>query len=112
MEHHENVAESELILTIDAALAERLRARAEAAGLSVEAYALGILRRAVEEPGFEENSASWNEAPVQTPHDKGFDEDSEAYADELDRICDEALRTGGVPWEQVQARLRNFGQPR
>lgn len=106
------MADGEIILKIDGPRAERLRARAEAAGQSVEEYALGILERAVEQPGFEENSASWNETPVRAPHDKGFEEDSEAYADELDRICDEALRTGGVPWEQVQARLRNFGQPR
>ena len=106
------MSDGEIILKIDGARAERLRARAEAAGQSVEEYALGILGRAVEQPGFEETSASWNEALVQAPHDKGFREDSEAYADELDRICDEALRTGGVPWEQVQARLRNFGQPR
>lgn len=97
---------------IDAALAERLRARAEAAGQSVEAYVLGILRRAVEEPGFGDNEAPWKGPPSGSPRDNGSEEDSDAYADELDRICDEALRTGGVPWEQVQARLRNFGQPR
>ena len=106
------MSDDELILTIDAALAERLRARAEAAGLSVEEYALGILRRAVEESGFGENEAQWKGPPAGGPRDNGFEEDSDAYADELDRICDEALRTGGVPWEQVQARLRNFGQPR
>ena len=106
------MTDGELTLTIDAALAQRLRARAEAAGQSVEEYALGILRRAVEEPGFGDNEAQWKGPPVGSRRDNGFGEDSDAYADELDRICDEALRTGGVPWEQVQARLRNFGQPR
>jgi plasmid stability protein len=106
------MTDGKIILRIDGERAERLRAHAAAAGQSVEEYALGILGRAVEQPGFEENSAPWDEAPVQAPRDNGFDEDSEAYADELDRICDEALRTGGVPWEQVRTRLRNFGQPR
>lgn len=106
------MADGELILTIDAELAERLRARAEAVGQSVEEYTLGSIRRAVEEPGFKDNEAQWKGPPVGSQRDNGFEEDSDAYADELDRICDEALRTGGVPWEQVQARLRNFGQPR
>jgi plasmid stability protein len=112
MEHHENMADDAIILKIDGELAERLRVRAAAAGQGVEECALGILRRAVEQPGFAEDTTPWNGALVRAQHDNGFDEDSDAYADELDRICEEALRTGGVPWEQVQARLRNFGQPR
>ena len=89
------MADGELTLQIDAALAERLRARAEAAGQSVEAYALHLLGE--------------GEAAVRTG---GFGEDSEAYADEIDRICDEAERTGGIPFEVFQARLRNLGQRR
>jgi hypothetical protein len=112
MEHHENMTYGGLTLTIDAALAERLRARAEAAGQSVEEYALEILRRAVEEPGFRENETQWTGTPVPALHNESFGEDADAYADELDGICGETLRTGGVPWEQVEARLRNFGKPR
>jgi hypothetical protein len=98
-------------LEINEALAERLRARAKAAGQTVEEYALDILRRAVEEPGLAESEPPWSGAPAQGLHD-GFGEDDDAYADYIDRICDEAERTGGVPWEEVQARLRNFGQRR
>lgn len=101
-----------LTLTIDAALAKRLRARAEAAGQSVEAYVLGILRRAVEEPGLREDEAQWIGAPVHAPHDDGFGEAADAYADELDRICNETLRTGGIPWEQFRERLLTLGKPR
>lgn len=89
------MADGEMTLKIDAALAQSLRARAEAAGQSVEAYALHRLQEGGPAIGAE-----------------GFGEDSEAYANELDRICEETLRTGGVPWEQVEARLRNFGKPR
>lgn len=105
------MANGELPLMIDATLAERLRAPAEAVGQSVEEYALGILKRAVEEPGFGEGETPWTGAPVRAPHD-GLGEDSEAYADELDRICDETLQTGGIPWEQFRDRLRNLGKSR
>ena len=106
------MADGEIILKIDGELAERLRVRAAAAGQSVEEYALEILWRAVEQPGFEEDSVPWNANLARASHDNGFGEDTDAYADEIDRICDEAERTGGVPWEAVQARLRNFGQRR
>jgi len=79
------MADGEITLKIDQALVERLKARAHAVGQSVEAYALQALDLAAEAPGF-------SEAEI-------------AYADEIDRICDEAERTGGVPWEQVKARL-------
>lgn len=106
------MADGEIILKIDGELAERLRVRAAAVGQSVEAYALGILWRAVEQPGLHEDSVPWDGSPARASHDSGFGEDTDAYADEIDRICDEAERTGGVPWEEVQARLRNFGQRR
>jgi hypothetical protein len=106
------MSDDDLILTLDAALAERLRIRAEAAGLSVEAYAHDILRRNVDPPGVEDTEARWDGAPARVPSGNGFGEDDEAYADELDRICQETLRTGGVPWEQVEARLRTLGKPR
>lgn len=65
-----------------------------------------------EEPGFRENETPWNGAPVRALPDNGFGEDADAYADELDRICEETLRTGGVPWEQFRERLLNLGKPR
>lgn len=106
------MADDGLTLKIDAALAERLRVRAQVAGQSVEEYALAILRRAAEQPGLEDNETPWNGAPPRVVHDNGFGEDAEAYADEIDRICDEAERTGGVPFEVFQERLRNLGQRR
>jgi plasmid stability protein len=110
MEHHENMADDDLILKIDPQLAESLRVRAEAAGQSVEEYAFGLLRRAVKKPGFEENEPPWNGALVHAL--RGSGERDAAYWEELEAICDEADRTGGVPWEQVEARLLNFGQKR
>jgi len=86
------MADGEITLKIDAALAERLKARAEAAGQTVEDYARQALDQAAEAPGLSEAEA--------------------AYADEIDHICDEAERTGGVPWEQVRARLLGFGDRR
>jgi plasmid stability protein len=83
------MADGGMTLQIDGALAERLKARASATGQSVEDYARQALAHAAEAPGF-------SEAEV-------------AYADEIDRICDEAERTGGVPWEQFRARLLSFG---
>jgi len=86
------MADGEITLKIDAALAERLRTRAEAAGQSLEDYARQALDLAAEPRGLEERGAS--------------------YWREVDEICDEAERTGGVPWEQVEARLLNFGKKR
>ena len=106
------MADGGLTLKIDAALTERLRARAEAAGETVEDYALAIFRRAVEEPGFEDNETRWNVARVYVERNGALNEGSEAYDDEIDRICDEAERTGGVPFEVFQERLRNLGQRR
>lgn len=103
------MADGEIILKIGGELAERLRASAAAAGQSVGQYALEILQRAVEQPGFEEDSVPWNGSPAHASHDNGLSEDADAYADEIDRICDEAERTGGVPWGQFRARLLNLG---
>jgi plasmid stability protein len=86
------MADGGLTLQIDEALAERLKARAEVAGQSVEDYARQALDQAAEAPGFNEAHA--------------------AYADEMDRICEETLRTGGIPWEQFRERLLNLGKPR
>jgi hypothetical protein len=82
IEHHGNMADGGMTLEIDAALTESLRARAKAAGQSVEAYAHTLLvDRFVERPGFEENEAHW---------------------DEVRRIADETLRDGGIPLEDVE----------
>ena len=109
------MADKDLILRIDSALAANLVARAKAAGQSVEDYALGVLQRTVEqsglgERGFGENETSWTGGVVDGQAGAGFAERDPAYWRELEAICDEADRTGGVPWEQVEARLRNFGQ--
>ncbi|KRA68480.1 hypothetical protein ASD89_16730 [Caulobacter sp. Root656] len=72
------MADGGLTLTIDEALAQRLKARADAAGQSVEEYA----RQALD--------AVAQKSP---------------QAEEMDRICAETLRDGGVPWEEFQARL-------
>jgi plasmid stability protein len=96
-----------MILELDAALTQSLRARAKAAGQTVEEYALDILRRAVEEPGLQDNEAQWTGA-----RGDGAGERNAAYWRELEAICDEADQTGGIPWEQVEARLLNFGQKR
>lgn len=86
------MVDGEITLKIDGALAERLRARASATGQSVEDYARQALDQAAEAPGFSEAES--------------------AYADEMDRICEETLRTGGVPWEQFRERLLTLGKPR
>jgi len=87
------------ILKIDAEGAERLKARAEAAGQSLEDYALHALDVATDPPGVAEQSVA-------------FGERSPTYWRELEAICDEADKTGGIPWEQVEARLLNFGKMR
>ena len=76
------MADGDLTLTIDAALAARLRSRAEAAGKSVEAFAAESL-----DLMFGEN--------------RGFD-DSDAHWDGVARIADETLRDGGIPLEAVE----------
>ncbi|CAN5273391.1 hypothetical protein BH10PSE4_BH10PSE4_28860 [soil metagenome] len=106
------MADGEITLKIDGELEKRLRVRAAAAAQSVEEHALGILWRAVEQSGFEEDGVPWRENPARASHDNGFREDADAYADEIDRICDEAERTGGVPWEQFRARLLNGDRTR
>ena len=105
------MADSDLILTIDPELARRLQTRADAAGLSVETYVRDILRRDAEQPGLAEREPRW-EGPLARPPEDDLDQDSAAYADYLDRICDEAERTGGVPFEVFRERLRNLGQRR
>lgn len=106
------MAADDLILTLDAALAQRLRIRAEAAGLSVEAYAHDILRRDVDPPGVAESETRWDSRLPPRPPEDDLDQNSKAYSDYIERICDEAERTGGIPFEVFRERLRNLGQRR
>lgn len=78
-------------LKIDDALAERLKTVAERLGKNVDAY---VLQRLDAFTGLDPRK-----------HD-------EAYWEEVDRICQEALRTGGVPLEEVHKRLGHSGNPK
>ena len=84
------MADGELTLKIDQALADSLRARAEAAGQSVEEYALNRLQ------------------PDDTTLLQGFNERDTAYWDEVQRICDETERDGGIPLEDVERWMRSW----
>ncbi|HWU14603.1 MAG TPA: antitoxin [Caulobacter sp.] len=85
------MADGDHTLKINAALAERMKAVSGGLGKSLDEYATQLL------------DAFTGLDPRK--HD-------EAYWEEVQRICDETERDGGIPWEQVQARLRNFGQKR
>ena len=106
------MADGDLILTLDATLAQRLRIRAQAAGLSVEAYAHDILRREVDPPGLAESETRWDSRLPPRPPEDDLDQNSKAYSDYIEQICDEAERTGGIPFEVFRERLRNLGQRR
>ncbi|TCS07504.1 antitoxin [Caulobacter sp. BK020] len=85
------MADGDHTLKINAALAERMKAVSDDLGKSLDEYATQLL------------DAFTGLDPRK--HD-------EAYWEEVQRICDETERDGGIPWEQAQARLRNFGQKR
>ena len=85
------MADGDHTLKINAALAERLKAVSDELGKSLDDYATQLL------------DAFTGLDPRK--HD-------EAYWDDVQRICDETERDGGIPWEQVQVKLRNFGQKR
>lgn len=77
------MADGEMNLRIDEALADRLRAAAAAAGESVDVYA----RRALE--AFSGDMPDW---------------------DEVDRIASEAMAAeDGVPFEAVESDIRGLG---
>jgi len=85
------MADGEITLTIDAALAERLKAVSDGLGKSLDDYARQLLDAYTGLDPRRQDAAYW---------------------DDIERICDETERDGGVPWEEVQARLSNFGQKR
>lgn len=75
------MADGEITLKIDEALAERLRARAAAAGRSVEDFALRLL---------EEDAAIW---------------------EEVDAICDATIANDdGIPLEELESWMRGWGK--
>lgn len=75
------MADGGLTLQIDEALAERLKARAEAVGQSVEDFALRLL---------EEDAAIW---------------------DEVDAICDATIANDdGIPLEDLEPWMRGWGK--
>jgi hypothetical protein len=75
------MADGGLTLQIDEALAERLKARAEAVGQSVEDFALRLL---------EEDAAIW---------------------DEVDAICDATIANDdGIPLEDLESWMRGWGK--
>jgi len=76
------MADGEITLKIDQALAERLKARADATGQSIEAVAVESL-------------------DLIFGPDRGFG-DSEADWDDIQRIVDQTEREGGIPLEDVE----------
>jgi hypothetical protein len=75
------MADGGLTLQIDKALAERLKARADAVGQSVEDFALRLL---------EEDAAIW---------------------DEVDAICDATIANNdGIPLEDLKPWMRGWGK--
>jgi predicted transcriptional regulator len=83
------MADGEITLKIDAALAERLKVRAQATGRSVEDLAVVSL-------------------DLLFGQGRGFD-DSEAHWDEIQRIVDETERDGGIPLEDIERWTRSWG---
>jgi hypothetical protein len=82
MEHHGNMADGDITLTISEALAESLRARAEAAGQSIEEYARHRLE--------EDDAATWTE---------------------VDAICDAVVAEGnGIPLDELGDWMRGWGK--
>ena len=76
------MADGGMTLQIDEALAERLKARAEAVGQSVEAFALHLLEK--------EDAATW---------------------EEVDAICDATIANDdGIPLEELEAWMRGWGK--
>ena len=76
------MADGDITLMIDAALAERLKPRAEAAGQSVEEFAIHLL---------EEDATVWTE---------------------VDAICDAVVaESTGIPLEELEPWMNGWGKP-
>jgi len=75
-------------LKIDAALTERLKAVSEDLGKSLDEYATQLLDAFA---GLDPRK-----------HD-------DAYWDEVQRICDETERDGGIPLEDIESWMRSWG---
>lgn len=82
------MADGEITLTIDAALAERLKTVSNGLGKSVDDYVHQLLDAYT---GLD-------------PHRK-----DDAYWDEIERICDETERDGGIPLEDIERWMRSWG---
>ena len=77
-----DMADDAMKVTIQPALAERIRHAAKAAGQSVDDFVNGLL---------------------------DFEQIGPTDWDEIDRICDGASETG-IPWEEFEPRPRNLGK--
>ncbi len=82
------MADGEITLKIDDALAERLQAVSASLGKSVDDYVRQLL-------------------DAYTGLDPRKKDD--AYWDEIERICDETERDGGIPLEDIERWMRSWG---
>ena len=82
------MADGDHTLKISAALAERLKAASNALGKNVDEYATQLLDAFT-----------------------GLDprEHDDAYWDEVQRICDETERDGGIPLEDIEQWMLSWG---
>ncbi len=88
------MADGDITLTIDAALAERLKAVSEGLGKSPNDYARQLL-----------------DAYIGLDPQKEDQEKSQAYWDNIQRICDETERDGGIPLEDMERWMKSWGTP-
>jgi hypothetical protein len=88
LEHSQNMADGDHTLKINAALAERMKAVSDDLGKSLDDYATQLL------------DAFTGLDPRK--HD-------EAYWEDVQRICDETERDGGIPLEDVERWMRSWG---
>uniref|UniRef100_B0SZ67 Transcriptional regulator, CopG family n=1 Tax=Caulobacter sp. (strain K31) TaxID=366602 RepID=B0SZ67_CAUSK len=82
------MADGEITLKIDDALAERLQVVSASLGKSVDDYVRQLL-------------------DAYTGLDPRKQDD--AYWDEIERICDETERDGGIPLEDIERWMRSWG---
>jgi hypothetical protein len=91
-EDHPAMAEGDITLTIDAALAERLKTVSKGLGKSPNDYARQLL-----------------DAYIGLDPLKEDQEESQAYWDNIQRICDETERDGGIRLEDMERWMRSWG---